>query len=748
MIESFKLKGVATYTPDGIEINDLKKVNFFYGANGSGKTTVSNYLTDTSIDKFNECSIKWHDDNALTTLVYNKAFRDKNFGGSDIAGVFTLGEATTEQVEQIREKKEELSNEEEQLSGNQKVLKQKNIQLDETVDEFTERCWSMYKKYGDDFKQILQGSLKKKLFKDKILQFSTSSADEDELLKHEVLIEKAQTLLGERPKVYTELPPLDTNLLANIEHDEIWTRIIVGKGDVDIASLIDALGAHDWVNQGRKYLTGDETCPFCQKNTINSDFREQLEAYFDNDFSLQIERVASLKSDYAQKSEELVRSLHKLMEQEKSKPDSKLDLEAFTPYVNALEGAIKSNNLGFSEKVEKASLKIDVSPSTDALNGLQGLIDKANDEINKHNRLATDFDNETAKFNAQVWQFLADEIKEDYERYKKKVVGLEKAREKLGRTVAARSESVTNLKAELSELSKHTTSVQPAVDEMNRLLKAYGFLNFEIVPSDELENHYVIQRQDGTLAIDTLSEGEVTFITFLYFVQLANGALTQDAVTENRVVVIDDPISSLDSNVLFIVSAIVKMLIKEVKDGSSIKQLLLFTHNVYFHKEASFQGGRSNGCNQTHFWILRKANNETSAQPFEQQNPIESSYELLWREIKEQGNHSCVTIQNTMRRILENYFKILGKFSDDDIIAKFDNPQEQQVCRSLLYWINDGSHCLPDDLFIQSHDETIDIYNAVFRKVFEYSKHIAHYNMMMGIEESATQQEQEQQEVA
>jgi wobble nucleotide-excising tRNase len=425
-----------------------------------------------------------------------------------------------------------------------------------------------------------------------------------------------------------------------------------------------------------------------------------------------------------------------LLDSEKINLNSKLDVEAFIPYFHALESSIKSNVLGFSEKVEKASFQFEVSPTTDALTGLQGLIDKANDEIRSHNQLATDFDNETAKFKAQVWQFLADEIIDDYKRYIKKAKGLEKAVSGLGKSVLERTEKAASLKAELAELSKNNTSVQPAVDEINRLLKAYGFLNFEIVPSKQIDNHYVIQRQDGTLALDTLSEGEVTFITFLYFVQLANGALTQDAVTENRVVVIDDPISSLDSNVLYIVSAIVKQLIKEVKDGSSIKQLLLFTHNVYFHKEASFQGGRSNGCNQTHFWILRKANNITTVQPYEQRNPIESSYELLWREIKEQGNNSCITIQNTMRRILENYFKILGKFSDDDIEAQFENPQEQQVCRSLLYWINDGSHCLPDDLYIQSQNDTVDIYLKVFRDVFYYSKHIAHYNMMMGIEEA------------
>ncbi|MFG7349905.1 AAA family ATPase [Shewanella oncorhynchi] len=736
MIESFKLKGIATYKPNGIEVNNLKKINFFYGANGSGKTTATNYLTDTNVKKFNECRVQWLGGQPLKTLVYNKAFRDKNFGGSDIAGVFTLGEATTEQVEQVRLKKAEYDNEESQLKANQKVITQKNDELDTAENDFTEQCWSLYKKYENDFKEALQGSLKKKLFKDKIIQFSASATDAEQVLKYELLIEKGRTLLGERPEVYPEILLTITNSLSLIEQDYIWQTIIVGKSDVNIAAMMDAVGSHDWVNQGRNYISGNDTCPFCQQETINDAFRSQLEGYFDDNFSVQTERVSSLKQAYSEMSEEVIRSLSKLIENEKRNQNIKLELEAFIPYFHSLEGAIKSNILSFADKAEKASLQLEVSQTADAISELKSLIDKANNEIKKHNQLAADFDNQTAKFKMQVWQFLADEIIDDYKRYIKKVKGLEKAASGLGKSAFERSQKAASLKAELAELSKNNTSVQPAVDEINRLLKAYGFLNFEIMPSRQLVNHYVIQRQDGTLALDTLSEGEVTFITFLYFVQLANGALTQDAVTENRVVVIDDPISSLDSNVLYIVSAIVKQLIKEVKDNSSIKQLLLFTHNVYFHKEASFQGGRSNGCNQTHFWIIRKANNITSIQPYEQRNPIESSYELLWREIKEQGNSSCITIQYSMRRILENYFKILGKFSDGDIESNFANLQEQQVCRSLIYWINDGSHCLPDDLFIQNQNDNVDIYRNVFRDVFKYSGHIAHYNMMMGIEQA------------
>nr|WP_248730067.1 MULTISPECIES: AAA family ATPase [Halomonas] len=118
---------------------------------------------------------------------------------------------------------------------------------------------------------------------------------------------------------------------------------------------------------------------------------------------------------------------------------------------------------------------------------------------------------------------------------------------------------------------------------------------------------------------------------------------------------IDDPISSLDSNVLYMVSTIVKSLVRDIKEDSAgnIKQLILLTHNVYFHKEASFQGSRSNGCRDTHFWMLRKSRNITSIKPYGQENPIESSYELLWREIKEWQHNSGITLQNTMRRIVE-----------------------------------------------------------------------------------------------
>ncbi len=212
------------------------------------------------------------------------------------------------------------------------------------------------------------------------------------------------------------------------------------------------------------------------------------------------------------------------------------------------------------------------------------------------------------------------------------------------------------------------------------------------------------------------------------------GGVSKETVNDERVLVIDDPVSSLDSNVLFVVSTLIKEVIKTIKSGSgNIKQLILLTHNVYFHKEVTFIDGRTKECSKTNFWILRRNGHVSSIQAFLMRNPIQSSYELLWQELKGGNLKSHITLQNTMRRIIENYFKLLGKYVDDDIISKFSVKEEQEICRSLLSWVNDGSHSINDDLFIELQDRTIESYKNVFKEIFVNTNQEGHYNMMMGI---------------
>lgn len=108
MIQSIQIKNVATYDNTGIHIDGLKKINFIYGANGSGKTTISNYIHDTTDQNFIRCLLTWQSGLPIKVLVYNKSFRERNFGKGKLNGVFTLGEATAEQIKIIEQKTEEL----------------------------------------------------------------------------------------------------------------------------------------------------------------------------------------------------------------------------------------------------------------------------------------------------------------------------------------------------------------------------------------------------------------------------------------------------------------------------------------------------------------------------------------------------------------------------------------------------------------------------------------------------------------
>ncbi|MDO9154929.1 MAG: AAA family ATPase [Paludibacter sp.] len=735
MIENITIKNVATYNNIGVQVSGLKKVNFIYGANGCGKTIISNFLYNPTDLKFNRCSLAWQNAISLNTLVYNKEFRERNFGKGKLGGVFTLGEATAEQIKTIDDKTEELKII--KADGiKKKETQTSQVQKKETLEnDFKETTWTkIYKKYEPTFKEAFTGTLQKESFKNKLLQEFT--ANRSILDTFENLKAKAKTIFGEVPQTITPINSISFDRIIEIENSEIWKKIIVGKADVDIAKLIQKLNINDWVNQGRDYLQEDKTCPFCQEKTITDDFKSQLESFFDETYLNDIKSIKELKQEYNSLSQNLINELNTVETNQKDSKDTKLNNDRYSAYLKTLISLNATNNEFLNSKVKEPSRSIELSSLKEQLDLIAELITNANTEIKKHNDIVTNFNTEKNNLVRAIWKLIIEEYKAEITKFNTDKNGLETGIRALQTQIETKRTEYTTLDVEIKNLSKNVTSIQPTINEINRLLKSYGFLNFEIVPATD-DGFYQIQREDGTIAETTLSEGEITFITFLYFLQLAKGGVSEETVNEERILVIDDPISSLDSNVLFVVSTLIKEIIKDVKaETGNIKQIILLTHNVYFHKEVSFIDGRTKKCNKTNFWILRKNDKITTLQSFLIENPIQSSYELLWQELKSEGVNSSLTIQNIMRRIIENYFKLLGKYGDDDLIQKFETKEEQEICRSLICWINDGSHSINDDLYIELQDRTIETYKNVFKDIFVLTNHKGHYNMMMNITEN------------
>ena len=97
MIEAIHILNLATFDRSVHSIDNLSKLNFFYGSNGSGKTTISRVIADS--DAFPSCRSYWVGER-LQTLVYNRDFVDRNFSpASDLKGIFTLGEENVNTLE-------------------------------------------------------------------------------------------------------------------------------------------------------------------------------------------------------------------------------------------------------------------------------------------------------------------------------------------------------------------------------------------------------------------------------------------------------------------------------------------------------------------------------------------------------------------------------------------------------------------------------------------------------------------------
>ena len=76
--------------------------------------------------------------------------------------------------------------------------------------------------------------------------------------------------------------------------------------------------------------------------------------------------------------------------------------------------------------------------------------------------------------------------------------------------------------------------------------------------------------------------------------------------------------------------------------------------------------------------------------------------------------------------------------------------EEKMICRSLLAWLNDGSHSISEDLYVESNIDVMDKYIEVFKEIFVKTNHGGHYEMMMrGYQvETVSEQEQEQDEAS
>ena len=323
--------------------------------------------------------------------------------------------------------------------------------------------------------------------------------------------------------------------LLRLEQDEISNKVIVGRSDVDIAAMIARLRNSDWVREGQAYFdANDEKCPFCQQAAPDM-LRAQLTAYFDDAFIADTASLNKLTVDYTAAAS----SLHHTIQAMAERRSSRIDTVALASSLKDLDAIWRTNLNALKQKQKEPSTRITLESSSGLATSLVELIESYNRDIDRHNTLVRNRTTEQAKLINEIWRYLLDEgMQPALARYEDKDKNLVAAISSLEDQISTIERSQKDTREKLRSLERTITSVEPTVQNMNEALESCGFTGFRLQTAQQT-GFYRLVRDDGSPVDDSLSEGERSFVAFLYFYHLLAGSESEHGVLGDRVAIIE-----------------------------------------------------------------------------------------------------------------------------------------------------------------------------------------------------------------
>ena len=729
MITKISMKNVASYK-DETTLETDKRINLIYGLNGTGKTQISKFLANQEDENFKDCNIEGLNNEEI--LVYNQDFIEKNFYNTDKQqGIFTLSEENANVKQEIENWQKELMGLKSSQNENEGKLKEKQEDIIKIENDFKEDIWKIKQNHSGNFKDFFEGKMGSK---ESFLNFIKSKIGE--VLSLDVInqnmnleeLKKQYTFLTDTTQVKLENINEISNIeFSNIENNAIFNEIIIGNQDSVVANLINKLGNEDWVKDGfDKYVLQDsQTCPFCQKDTITQEFKSYLENYFDKTYEERIKEVEKLNDEY----QNLFSNTPSIeIFYRRDILDSK-DLE-FEKLYSQVKLKLEKNIKKIQEKIKEPSKKIELEKTEEVFQNLNDYIKQIQQKIIEFNGKLDNQESELKELEKAFWKFAIFKKKEIIEKYNKDKKEQEINKGVLDKENQTIKDSIQHIENTIKEKQKEVINIQEAVDRINNYLKDLGILSFCIKIQDDEKQEYIIVREgENKPSFKTLSEGEKTLISFLYFLQLCQGKKEKDEAILDKIIVIDDPISSLSFNYIYEIAQLIK---HTFFDSENLyKQIFIFTHNLYFYHEFfKIINKEDKKNNITSFRIFKNQNNFSCISSLKR-DEILNDYQAYWqilKEYKQKKTHKAI-IPNTMRNILENFIGFVYAKKLIDIVNEYFANDIQY--KAFYRYISRESHSDRENIS-DVKDIDINMFFEAFENFFNKLKHEEHYEKMMG----------------
>lgn len=738
-----------------VDLQDFGQFNLIYGWNASGKTALSSLFAHLQTrSAVAEGDVEFEIDGAKVSgrdlgtarlpsvRVFNRDLIASTIlaAGEKMDPIYYFGVDSVEKRKQVEKLKEEL------LGVEQNVEKAQawKSKAERGLDEFCINKAKVIKEllicsYAPGY-----ANYDKRNFRQAIENLTKESAD-SALLADEHK-EKLRKQKDAQPKDAVPEVALDVPDFDGLAKDaEVLLQQSVASQVID--ELVADREVSAWIQRGLALHAGErktDKCRFCDQPLPVARV-QRLEAHFNDAFAGFQSEVAALatriRSDLSGLAgvqfPDLARLYdHLASELQEATSRARRLLEEASAFLKLLHEALLRKHESPYESVSLENVLQDTPhPDRDAL---VRAIQAINAAIGKHNATTKDFSNKIKEACEALERSYIAEAFAEYRRLCEAVTAAESALQGL-------MNEPTMLKTKIEAIERHIVEHRRPAEELNAELRSY--LGHDELRLDIKDTGYVMSR--GGQPAGDLSESEKTAITFLYFLKSLQDRSFDNA---HSAVVIDDPVSSLDSNSLF--SAFGYM--KERTKGAG--QLFVLTHNFTFFRQVKNwfyhlpdQRKRDRALRPGRFYLLKICIKEGQRMallcpldPLLERH--ETEYHYLFKQVyaEVQRRDADVTLEeyygmpNVARRLLEAFLsfrfpaipdsqsKLYKSMEEMD----FDANKKTRILRFLHTYSHSGSVAEPE------HDPSIlSETRSVLNDVLELIKKCdpVHYNGMVSV---------------
>jgi wobble nucleotide-excising tRNase len=564
----------------------FRRFNLIYGFNGSGKSTLSRCFSAMQVDPPSgrlpaDCEFEFGTDdghtidartgNALSNViaVFNEDFIDANlqWSAGKARPVFYIGKEQAEVAAELKKTEASIPAALERKVAAERLLKTKEQQL------------TTFKR---EHARLISQDIRHANRKYEAPQL-TSDYSKLELASGCKLDDANLTAQREMCRRDEAMPPLSVLRYEDEPVVNMVNGVIELLKETPSLTVIPELQKHSemlrWVQEGSEYhdLHGLDVCLLCN-GPLTADRKKLLTRALDEGFeqfhdaldetkeALTAERDRYLKLALSiAPSKDVVADRREAYEKAAIRVKETLSdavTIVFEPAIAAIDAKLARPASLLDEMMAWSAPQL-IYETFALIASWAGVLDT---NIEMHNEACADFAQRQEDARLALRRHHLADKKEEYQTACDATTSAEDE-------LAIATGELADLQAKVAELSARVKEHGQAAEKINRLIEAY--LGHKELSIASVEKGYEIRRRGGPI-LGSPSEGEKTAIALCYFLSTleADGRAVKD-----RIVVVDDPISSLDSKAL---NYACSLLLSRLADAA---QVFVLTHNQNFMNE-------------------------------------------------------------------------------------------------------------------------------------------------------------------